>query len=119
MGMKKKTRLVVQKGNEKFALKIEEIAFIYRDENVIIAVDRDAKQYLCNETISQLEESLDPSVFFRANRQYLINIQFVKGFKTYDKVKLEIRLTIATTGHQIIISQETAPFFKRWLVETN
>lgn len=114
---KKKTRLIVRKGNENIALKVEDIAFIYRDNTIIIAVDKDEKKYLCDKNLTALEEELDASLFFRANRKYLINIQFIRGFKTFEKVKLEVSLTLAANNHAIIISQETAPQFKKWIYE--
>ncbi len=114
---KKKTRLIVRKGNENIALKIEDIAYIYRDNTIIIAVDKEEKKYLCDKHLSALEEELDPALFFRANRKYLINIQFVRSFKSYEKVKLEIYLTLPGNGHQIIVSQENAPLFKKWIYE--
>ncbi|MBS1576922.1 MAG: LytTR family transcriptional regulator, partial [Bacteroidetes bacterium] len=60
---------------------------------------------------------LDDSMFFRANRQYIVNINFVKGFKAYEKVKLLVDLTLQEINHCIIISQETAPAFRKWMYE--
>ena len=114
---KKKTRLIVHRGNENIALKVEDIAFIYRDNTIIIAVDKEEKKYLCDKNLSALEEELDSSLFFRANRKYLVNIQFIRGFKTFEKVKLEVSLLLPTTNHSIIVSQETAPLFKKWIYE--
>jgi len=56
-------------------------------------------------------------MFFRANRQYIVNINYVKGFKAYEKVKLLVELTIPELNHCIIISQETAPAFRKWMYE--
>lgn len=114
---KKKTRLIVRKRDENIALKVEEIAFIYRDESIIVVVDRTEKKYLVDKNLTQLEEELDSSTFFRANRQYLININYIRSFKTYDKVKLEVFLKIPHPEHQVIISQKIAPLFKKWLSE--
>jgi len=114
---KKKTRLIVRKGNENIALKVEDIAFIYRDNTIIIAVDKEEKKYLCDKNLSALEEELDESMFFRANRKYLVNIQYIRGFKTFEKVKLEVCLTLPSTNPNIIVSQETAPLFKKWIYE--
>ena len=115
--MKKvKARLIVRKGNENIALKAQDIALFYRDNTVIIAVDKEEKEYLCeNTTLTTLENELDEEEFFRATRKYLINIQYVKGFRNYEKVKLEIFLHLNSPKHHIIISQENAPRFKRWL----
>ena len=114
---KKKTRLIVRKGAENIALRVEDIAFIYRDNTIIVAVDKEEKKYLCDKNLSALEEELDEDMFFRANRKYLINIQYIRGFKSFEKVKLEVHLHLPTCRHAIIVSQETAPLFKRWMHE--
>lgn len=114
---RKKTRLIVKKGNENIALRVEDIAYIYRDNTIIIAVDKDEKKYLCDKHLSALEEELDTQMFFRANRKYLINIEYVRGFKAYEKVKLEVYLTLPGNNHQIIVSQENSPLFKKWIYE--
>jgi DNA-binding LytR/AlgR family response regulator len=114
---KKKTRLIVRKGNENIALKVEDIAFIYRDNTIILAVDKEEKKYLCDRNLSALEQELDETMFFRANRKYIVNIQYIRGFKSFEKVKLEVNLTLPTINHNIIVSQETAPLFKKWIYE--
>src|SRR6476659_1144646 len=114
---KKKTRLVVRKGNENIALKVEDIAFIYRDNTIIVAVDKEEKKYLCDKNLSALEEELDSSTFFRANRKYLLNIGYIRGYRTFEKVKLEVSLSLSKCNHNIIVSQETAPQFRKWMQE--
>jgi DNA-binding LytR/AlgR family response regulator len=114
---KKKTRLIVKKGNENMVLKVEDIAFIYRDNSIIVAVDKDEKKYLCEKNLSALEQELDSSIFFRANRKYLLNIEYIRGYKTFEKVKLEVSLSLSNCNHNIVVSQETAPFFRKWMHE--
>lgn len=114
---KKKTRLIVRKGNENVVLKVEDIAFVYRDNTIVVAVDKEEKKYLCDKNLSALEDELDSAYFFRANRKYLLNIRYIRGYKTFEKVKLEVFLSISNCNHNIIVSQETAPFFRRWMHE--
>jgi DNA-binding LytR/AlgR family response regulator len=116
--MKKiKSRLIVRKGEENIALKLEEIAFIYRDNAVVFVVDSEQRKYLCNKNLSELETELDGRIFFRVNRKYILNINAIKSFKAIDKVKLEVNLTVPSLQHKIVISQETAPLFKKWIAE--
>jgi DNA-binding LytR/AlgR family response regulator len=114
---RKKTRLIVRKGNEHIALKVDDIALIYRDNTIVIAIDKEEKKYLCDRNLSALEEDLDDTLFFRANRKYLVNIQYIRSYKTFEKVKLEVQLTLPSNGHHIVVSQETAPLFKKWIHE--
>jgi DNA-binding LytR/AlgR family response regulator len=65
-------------------------------------------------TLSILEEELDPSIFYRANRRFIININAIKKFKAFDRVKLMVEL-IVKVPEEVIISQENASYFKNWI----
>lgn len=112
---RKKTRLLVKRGLENIAVLLEDIALIYTQNKLVYVIDRFSKKYLSDKTLSELEEELDDAIFFRVNRQYIININFVKSFKSYEKVKLLIDISIPEINHSIVISQETAPAFRKWM----
>jgi len=112
---RKKTRLLVKRGMENIAVRLEDIALIYTQNKLVYVIDRYSKKYVSDKTLSELEEELDSSIFFRVNRQYIININYVKSFKSHEKVKLLIDISIPEINHSIIISQETAPAFRKWM----
>lgn len=114
---RKKTRLIVRRGEESIALRVEDVAFIYREGILVIVVDMEMKKYLCARNLMQLEEELDEAIFFRVNRKYIVNINCIKSYRSFDKVKLAVNLVIGNTDHQVIVSQETAPLFKKWIAE--
>jgi DNA-binding LytR/AlgR family response regulator len=112
---KQKTRLLVRKGIENIILRTSDIVIIYTENKLVYVIDKDGKKYIADKNLSDLDGELDPGVFFRVNRQYIINIGFVKGYKAYEKVKLQIDLTMPELQHQIIVSQEMAPCFRKWI----
>lgn len=112
---RKKSRLVVRRGLEHIALKMEEIVLFYTENKLVYVIDRIGKKYLADKNLSDLEEDLDETLFFRANRQYIVNLNYIRGFKTFEKVKLQVDLMIPDLNHCIIISQENAPQFKQWI----
>lgn len=114
---KKKARLLVRKGDEYISLDVQDVIFIYRNDTVVFVIDKNEKKYLIDKNLSVLEAELDPNTFFRANRQYIININFVRGFRIFEKVKIAVSLKVPHSDHPIIISQKTAPLFKRWIAE--
>jgi DNA-binding LytR/AlgR family response regulator len=114
-GIQKKKRIIVKKGLESVSLRLEDVALFSADNKIVYAIDAGGKKYLADKSLSELEEELDPSVFFRANRQYIININFVRGFKAYEKVKLMVELTLPEPGCPVIVSQKMAPQFKEWM----
>lgn len=113
----KKTRLLVKKGLENIALRLEDIVLIYTQNKLVYVIDSCTKKYIADKTLSELEAELDASTFFRVNRQYIVNINYVKSFKSFEKVKLLVDITIPEINHSIIISQETAPAFRKWMHE--
>lgn len=115
LGNHKKKRMMVKKGLENISLRLEDIVLFYTENKVVYVIDRQGKKYLADKNLAELENELDSSIFFRANRQYIININFVRGFKSYEKVKLMVDLTLPELNHPIIVSQEMAPQFREWM----
>ena len=114
---KNRTRLLVRKGIENIALKICDIAIAYTENKLVFIIDKDGKKYMTDKHLGELEQELDNNIFFRVNRQYIVNIGFVKSYKAYEKVKLLVDLTMPELHHQIIVSQEMAPCFRKWISE--
>lgn len=110
-----KNRMVVRKGLEHIALKMDDIILFYTENKLVFVIDRSGRKYITDKTLSELDISLDNTRFFRANRQYIVNLNFIKGFKTFEKVKLQIDLMLPVPDHNIIVSQENAPQFKEWI----
>ena len=115
VGNHKKKRIVVKKGMENISLRLDDVVMFYTENKIVYVIDRFGKKYLGDKNLGELEQYLDEETFFRANRQYIVNINFIKGFKTFEKVKLQVDLSVAEINHTIIISQETAPQFREWM----
>jgi DNA-binding LytR/AlgR family response regulator len=115
IGNHKKKRMIVKKGMENISLRLEDVVLFYTENKIVYVIDRWGKKYLADKNLSEMEEDLDNNIFFRANRQYIININFVRGFKSYEKVKLMVDLTLPEINHAIIVSQEMAPQFREWM----
>jgi DNA-binding LytR/AlgR family response regulator len=114
---RKKTRLIVKKGMENISLRLDDIVLFFTENKIVYVVDQWGKKYLVDKNLGELEEDLDNTIFFRANRQYIVNINYIKGFKPYEKVKLQVDLILPDLNYCIIISQETAPAFRKWMHE--
>ena len=115
VGDHKKKRLLVKKGMENISLRLDDVVLFYTENKIVYVIDRWGKKFLADKNLGELEEELDQLTFFRANRQYIININFIRGFKAYEKVKLLVDLTLTDLNHCIIVSQEMAPQFREWM----
>lgn len=109
-----KQRIILKSGQEFISLALTDIAYFVSSQKLIFGIDQYNKRYLTEEkNLSMLEKQLDPVVFFRANRQYIININFLKSFKVIERSKIKITMLMPTDD--IIVSQENAAAFKAWL----
>ena len=114
---KQKTRMLVRKGIENISIRINDIVIMYTENKLVYVVDKDGRKFIADKHLGEMEQELDSNTFFRVNRQYIVNIGFVKSYKAYEKVKLQIDLTMPDLHHQIIVSQEMAPCFRKWISE--
>jgi DNA-binding LytR/AlgR family response regulator len=112
---KKKNRLLVKRGLEFISLLLDDVILFYTENKLVFVVDRSGKKYITEHNLSELEELLDNSRFFRANRQYIVNINFIKGFRSLDRVKLLVDLNIPDMNHHVVISQENSSQFREWM----
>lgn len=117
LNSKKKTRLLVKRGVVYISLLLNDIALIYTKDKLAYIMGRDSKKYSIDKTLTELEEELDPSIFFRANRQYIVNLNFIRSFKAHQKVKLLLDMDVPELEEPIVISQQVAPAFKKWMAE--
>lgn len=91
------------------------------DINHIETVNKTVYLHLNNGTsdvvsmsMDELEQQLNPDCFFRANRQYIINVEHVLFLGNYFGGKLIVRLK-GHPGTQIIVSREKAQKLKEWI----
>ncbi len=114
----KKTRLLVKKGLENISLLLDDVVLFFTENKIAYVIDKNGRKYLVDRNLSDLEVELDNKTFFRVNRQYIININFIRSFKAYERVKLQIELTLSDLNYFIVVSQETAPLFRKWISES-
>ncbi|MFO7823180.1 MAG: LytTR family transcriptional regulator DNA-binding domain-containing protein [Cyclobacterium sp.] len=94
-------RLVVKTGNKIHVLPIENIAYMSADGDYVKIVS-EGKSYLKLNTMSDLEQTLDPMEFIRIHRSYLVNILEISKIEPYQK---ENYLVILKDGTQLPVSK--------------
>ena len=115
MQYRKRSRLLVKKGVEHVSLPCTDLVLCYTENKLVYVVDKCGKKYLSDKNLGELEQELDAELFFRVNRQYIVNINFIRSFKAYERVKLQVELTLPELQHVVIVSQETAPEYRKWI----
>ncbi len=109
-----KERFLVHTGKSLLVIDHTKVAYFIKD-TLIYLVTHDKQQFVTDfQTMEEIDELLDPKNFFRANRQYIINLGAVESFKTdmYSKILLKLKSPLNIT---VDISREKAQAFKKWL----
>jgi DNA-binding LytR/AlgR family response regulator len=112
---RKKSRIIVKKGQASYALPLSGIVLFTTENKIIHALDQEGRKYIVDKKLSDLESELDPSRFFRVNRQFILNMDYIAAYKPYERVKLQVELSVHKSEYFIVVSQEMAPLFKKWL----
>jgi two-component system LytT family response regulator len=109
-----KKRFLVKRGTDYISIKAEEVAYFYATHKLVCMVDNSGQKFIMDQSLADIETQVDPAVFYRVNRKYLVNMSAIKRIKTYPKSKLQLEIVPLVT-EEIIISQENAAAFKQWM----
>ena len=66
-------------------------------------------------TLEEVEDLLDPRQFYRANRQFIINLDAIQSVKPVENSKLIVRLKQPNQKLEIDMSRLKSPEFKKWM----
>lgn len=111
---KYKTRFLVRVGNKSIVINTAQIAAFYKDE-VTLLLTAEGKRYSVDYSLEELMTLLNPTDFFRTNRQCIVQAAFIKEIRA-EGTQLFLSLTIAHPW-QINVSQRNVRTFKHWLKE--
>jgi two-component system response regulator LytT len=109
-----KTALLVHHKEKITPIPVKEIAFVYLDKTILNIVTVSNQKYYLSSTLEDIEKVLDPSLFYRANRQYLINKTAITNAERFFARKLVAKL-IVETPETIVVSKAKASEFLEWM----
>ena len=109
-----KKRFLVKRASDFISIKTEDIAYFYAAHKLVCMVDKSGHKYILDLSLAEIEKQLDPSMFHRVNRKWLVNIGAIKRIKSFPKSKLQLELEPSIT-EEIIVSQENVALFKEWM----
>jgi DNA-binding LytR/AlgR family response regulator len=109
-----KKRFLVKRGADYISVKTEEIAYFYATHKLVCLVDNKSQKFILDQSLADIESQLDPALFYRVNRKYLVNMGAIKRIKSYPKSKLLLEVE-PVLAEEIIISQENVAAFKQWM----
>ncbi|MGB1507890.1 MAG: LytR/AlgR family response regulator transcription factor [Crocinitomicaceae bacterium] len=100
---------VFVKDNEKcYFVRLGDIRMLESDGNYVKVYFGESRPLILR-SLNSFEEKLDPEVFFRANRKFIVNLQFVQKVENWFNGGLQFELA---SGDKIEVSRRQAIRFK-------
>ena len=93
-------RVVVKTGSKIKVIPIETILYIESQDDYVMIYTNEGK-FLKQQTMKSFEQMLDPSLFARIHRSYLVNIETIKQLELYEKSSY---LAVLSNGAKLKVS---------------
>ncbi|MNI64574.1 LytTr DNA-binding domain protein [compost metagenome] len=93
---------------------MEDIQYFYSEFKLTHAKLKCGTVEIVPQTLEELEQQLNPKVFFRANRQYIVHIDAIKRLHNHFNGKLKVEIK-QSEDVEILVSREKAQLLKNWL----
>lgn len=110
---KYKERFVIKVRGGIKLLETVQIAFIKMQNETPYAFDAAGNKYPLNENLTELEQILDPKIFFRLNRSEIVNLKFIERLEPDFHDRLIIRLR--NLNAKLVSSTNRTPHLRKWL----
>jgi DNA-binding LytR/AlgR family response regulator len=109
-----KDRFMISVGTKIQSIPIHEIAYFYLENKIVYLVNVQAKKLPVSYSLEALEQSIDPKLFFRVNRQYFVAHSSIRNMNLYSPGKLRVELQPPAT-EEVFVSGDRLTNFKEWL----
>ncbi|MFC2138628.1 LytR/AlgR family response regulator transcription factor [Bacteroidota bacterium] len=109
-----KNRFLVNKGDSLIPVSADEIAYFYAEDKENFLTTFAGQKYFVNYSLDTLEEMLDPTIFFRVNRQFILAAKSISKVHNYFNYKLKVEVK-PLIDKEIVISRAKTGEFKNWL----
>lgn len=108
-----KERFAVHIGRSVTLIPVNEIALFLKEE-LIYLINKEGNRFITDfRSLDEVEELVDPKVFYRVNRQHFVHLPCIESYRSDDTGKLTLKLRGIKTN-ELIVSKEKAADFKKW-----
>lgn len=108
-----KSNFLIPHKDKLIPLPVEKIAFIHSEYKMAKLVASDKQTYTLDVSLDDLSKQLNPSAFFRANRQFIVSRRAISDISVWFGGRLSINL-FQPVPDKILVSRARVPEFKDW-----
>ena len=111
---KYKNKFVLKVGEHIKVFTIDDVQCFYSIEKYIFLQNNSGRDYAINYSLDQLEDLLDPALFFRINRKFIVSFSAISDIISYSNSRLKVKLN-SNQSDDLIVSRDKVQDFKKWL----
>ena len=74
-------------------INMEDIVLVQREDRATVIYTRDGGRYVTGDSLAETEARLDPAVFFRCHKSYIINLNHISNITPYGRWTYVVRLS--------------------------
>ncbi|QNR86821.1 response regulator transcription factor [Pedobacter riviphilus] len=109
-----RTRFLIPHKDSYKILAANDVSFFHSEHKITYAHLPSGWNEVVPQNMGELEEQLDPTLFFRLNRQYIVNINAINKVYNHFNSKLKVSFHHYPLL-EAFVSRERVPLFKAWL----
>lgn len=105
---------IVQQREKMIPLNVENIALIYIENDIVYALASNNSKSALFKTLDEVENLLNPSSYFRINRQMIVNREAITSIEPYFNRRVIVSLNVNNEKKAVVSRLKVTPF-KNWL----
>ena len=111
----RKERFLIKVGEHYMSVQTLSVScFFIMERNTFIRTDT-GKEYAIDHSLDKIEQLVDPVLFFRVNRNFIVNFYAIQDIVAYSSNRLKIVLGNRKEKEDILVSRERVAEFKEWM----
>jgi DNA-binding LytR/AlgR family response regulator len=109
-----KERFLVSAGSRLQSIPVSDVAYFSYEQKAAFLNTISGQHLAIDYSLDALLGLIDPKLFFRINRSYIISLSAIRSIDIYAPGKLKVDLH-PKSGQEVFVSTDRIPAFKEWL----
>lgn len=110
-----KSRFLIRTASGFKSIPVTDILYFHICDRSVFLHDKTGKDYGMDYSLDQLQKILDPSGFFRINRDCIISIDSISRITAWSSSRLKLAISEERDNDLFIVSREKTGDFKKWI----
>lgn len=107
-------RFLVYAGDKMKSIRAEQVAWFNIVEKQVFLATFDDHHYGLEYSLDKIENMVDPDLFFRVNRRYIINLNAINTMVQLSKSRIKVKLE-PPADEDVLVSVHRMGRFRKWL----